>query len=254
MAAVVHFGDSFNWDQEEEKSLRGERRRRERKQRRKKMAEAREAQLHLVLLSILDTKLHRDVLEIFESQGYALAAFDSMVKEAQINTEDHNTRSEQLKEFRKVWPRLTDDGKAKFTDFFFAVSHPFEKKFGLVDSESSSEDEQKMLQKAKLKTQFSTRWFSINETETVLRLPCAVGSLVVQNLPGTFTRREPIFKDGADAEGESVEEDEDDKKEVATQESMKRAAEAKEESVKEDEVVDKEEAATRKPTKHARRG
>jgi len=222
MATAVHFGDSFNWDQEEEKSLRGERRRKERKQKRRTMAETKEAQLHLVLLTLLDAEHHDDVLKVFESRDYAAAVFDSMVKKAQINTEDHSTRSKQLEEFRNVWPGLSDDGKAKFDEFFAAVGLLFERKFGLVDSESS-EDDEKTLQKAKSKAQFSTRWFSVNETETVLRLESGVGKVVVQSLPGTFTTREPIFKDKADSQEENVKEDEDDKKEATTEKPTKRS-------------------------------
>ena len=71
-----------------------------------------------------------------------------------------------------VWPNIIDAGKASFDKFFGAVGILFERKYGLMDTEDcSSEDEEKAKKKASLEATLSTRWFSVNDTETVLRLP-----------------------------------------------------------------------------------
>lgn len=70
------------------------------------MAEAREAQL-LVVLSLLDEKCNDDVLLIFESQAFAAAAFDSMIKKSQIHTEAHNTQ----RPTKRVSQRVDEDNR-----------------------------------------------------------------------------------------------------------------------------------------------
>ena len=59
------------------------------------MANEREAQMHLVLLALLGSKFHDDVLKVFESKDYAAGTFDGMVKHARIDTEAHSTRTNQ---------------------------------------------------------------------------------------------------------------------------------------------------------------
>ena len=124
-----------------------------------------------MLSTILDEKFHDAVLEVYESKEWTVAVFDSMIKQAQIDTESHRGRSEQLAEFRKVWPRMSSKGKSTFDDSFAAIGLIFEKRFFLVDSESSSEDEEKARRAASTKTKFSSKWFSINETEDMLKDP-----------------------------------------------------------------------------------
>ena len=255
MSAAVHFGEDFNWGREEEKSLRGHARRSESKAKRKAMAEADEDKLRLVLSTMLDEKFHDAVLEVYESKEWTIAVFDSMVKQAQINTEHHLSRSEQLAEFRKVWPNISSKGKSTFDDSFAAIGLLFEKRFFLVDSESSSEDEEKARRAASAKTKFSSKWFSINETEDMLKDP--VAKLVVQNLQGNFTARKPIFDDSLDGVNSkeaaaknqgSAEDDRGSKRKVSTKQSSTQATVLQRESSKEDEEGEK-----MAPTKNSRK-
>jgi hypothetical protein len=88
MASIVHFGESFDWDQEEQKSWLGQRRRTERKEKRKEIAEAKDAaskeQLRVVMSSLLDETCHDGALEIFESSDLTKSIFDNMIMQAQI--------------------------------------------------------------------------------------------------------------------------------------------------------------------------
>ena len=192
-AAVVHFSDNFDWEKEEEKGINRSKRRKEKKRKQEKMAEEREARLHLVVTALMDPNMHDTVLRLYETAEYTSAAFDFMIKQAQIDTETHKTRSEQLREFRSVWPNVSDEAKATFDECLDAVALRFERRFSLCDTDTSSEDEERTIEKARLKTKFSSRWFSVNATDTLLRIPEGVGDVVVQKLPGTFTHRGPIL-------------------------------------------------------------
>lgn len=226
MATVVRFGGNINWGHEEEKSLRRQRQRNERKERRKRMAQANAGRPRLVLETFLDSRFDNRVLEVLQAEDWAMPVFDSIMKKAQTNNEHHPTRHQQLAEFRSVWPRLTDQAKDSFGGRFDSLGGLFEKKFGLEDSGTSSEEEEKAREKARVKEAYSTPWFDVNETDDMRR--SEVGEIVVDNLRDNFTNREQIFAGGAPGGGgapaaagnpeEADDEEESDKdaKEAAT--------------------------------------
>jgi hypothetical protein len=128
-----------------------------------------------------------------------------------------------------VFPELNDDGRALFAEHFEMVGKDFEKKFGLSDSGSSSEDED---EEATKKAIMSSVWASLNvTTNNIRRIPRKnVGEVVSSTFPCNFTCPKQIFKDKAGAE----------EKEVREEEGMKDEADAEEEvEVKEDEAEKK---------------
>lgn len=198
------------------------------------MARAREEQLKLVMCVLMDERFDEGVLKIFEGDEIRSGLFDAMMKKAHIDTEAHDTRDAQLKEFRRLWSVMKDNVKESFDEAFEMVGRLFEKTFGLADSDSSSEDEKKKAKQAEALAKFDTKWFSVNETAAVLE--STIGRVLVENLLPNFAsgEHEQIFKN-EDGEKEGV------------KETVKNAENAEEDEAKKDET-EKKPAAKRART------